>query len=78
MLFAITLAQVLPEKKDEIFARALDYGHSRYVISVHYLSDIEASELAGAAIGNTLIHDPAVRQAIEPMKAELRAAMGTM
>jgi len=45
---------------------------------VHYLSDIEASKLAGAAIRNRLLHDPAVRQAMEPMKAELRAAMGMM
>ena len=78
MLFGITLAKMLPEKKEQIFARAVDYGFSRYVVGVHYLSDIEASKLAGAAIGNALLHDPAVIKAMEPVKAELRAAMGMM
>ncbi len=78
MLFAITLAKMLPEKKDELFARAFDYGHSRYVVGVHYLSDIEASKLAGAAIGNALLHNDAVLKAMEPVKGELRAAMGMM
>ncbi len=78
MLFAITLAKMLPEKKEELFARALDYGHSRYVVGVHYLSDIEASKAAGAAIGNALLKNQAVLEAMEPVKAELRAQMGTM
>lgn len=78
MLYAITLAKMLPEKKDELFARALDYGYSRYVVGVHYLSDIEASKLAGAAIGNALLHNDAFLKAMEPVKAELRNAMGLM
>ncbi|QIG52247.1 phosphatase PAP2 family protein [Nordella sp. HKS 07] len=78
MLFAITLSKMLPEKKDELFARAFDYGYSRYVVGVHYLSDIEASKMAGAAIGNTLLHDDAVVKAMEPVKGELRTAMGMM
>jgi acid phosphatase (class A) len=78
MLFGITLAKMMPEKKDEIMARALDYGYSRYVVGVHYPSDIEASKMAGAAIGNALLHNEAVLKAMEPVKAELRAAMGMM
>lgn len=78
MLFAISLAQILPEMKDQLFARAFDYGYSRYVIGVHYLSDIEASKMAGAAIGNALLHDEAFMKGMEPVKAELRAAMGMM
>ena len=69
---------ITPEKKDELFARAVDYGFSRYVVGVHYLSDIEASKSAGAAIGNALLHNEAVLKAMEPVKAELRAAMGMM
>jgi acid phosphatase (class A) len=78
MPFGITLAKMLPEKEDEIFVRAQDYGYSRYVVGVHYLSDFEASKLAGAAIGNALLHKEAVLKAMEPVKAELRAAMGMM
>ena len=78
MMFGITLARIMPEKKDEFLARALDFGHSRYVVGVHYLSDIEASKMAGTAIGNALLHDAAFLKAMEPVKAELRAAMGMM
>ncbi len=78
MLFAVTLSKILPEKKEELFARGFDYGYSRYVVGVHYLSDIEASKMAGTAIGNALLHDDAVVKAMEPVKAELRAAMGIM
>jgi acid phosphatase (class A) len=78
MLFGMTLAKMMPEKKDEFFVRATDYGHSRYVVGVHYESDIAASRMAGAAIGNALLHDDAVLKAMEPVKNELRAAMGMM
>ena len=78
IMFGITLAKIMPEKKDEFFARALEFGHSRYVVGVHYLSDIEASKMAGAAIGNALLHDAAFLKAMEPVKSELRAAMGMM
>lgn len=78
MLFAITLSKILPEKKDELFARGFDYGYSRYIVGIHYLSDIEASKMAGAAIGDALLHNAAVVKAMEAVKAELRAAMGLM
>jgi acid phosphatase (class A) len=78
MLFGITLSKMMPEKKAEFMARAIDYGHSRYVMGVHYSSDLDASKMAGAAIGNALLHNEAFLKAMEPVKAELRAAMGMM
>ena len=77
-MFGITLAKIMPERKDEFFARAIEFGHSRYVVGVHYLSDIEASKMAGTSIGSALLHDAAFLSAMEPVKAELRAAMGMM
>jgi acid phosphatase (class A) len=64
--------------RSEFMARAIDYGHSRYVVGVHYSSDLDASKMAGAAIGNALLHNEAFLKAMEPVKAELRAAMGMM
>lgn len=78
MLFAISLSKMVPEKKEEFFARGQSYGFSRYVVGVHYASDLEASKIAGTAIGNALLHDEAFMKAMEPAKAELRAAMGVM
>ena len=78
MMFGITLAKMMREKRDAFLARRLDFGRSRYVVSVHYLSDIEASKMAGTAIGIALLHDAAFLKVMKPVKAELRAAMGMM
>jgi len=51
-LEAFTLAQIVPEKRKEILARADDYAHNRLVCGVHYLSDTVASrEIAYAVFG---------------------------
>src|SRR4051812_46885752 len=47
---AIVLANMVEEKRAEIFARADEYGASRVVIGVHYPSDIDASRSAATAI----------------------------
>ena len=36
------LARMLPEKRDELYARIADYGRSRMIARVHYRSDIDA------------------------------------
>ncbi len=76
MLFGITLAKMIPEKKDEFMARAIQYGQSRFVVGVHYASDLEASKMAGAAVGNAMLHNADFLKEMESAKAELRAAMG--
>lgn len=76
MLFAITLSKMIPEKKDAFMARAIQYGQSRMIVGVHYASDLEASKMAGAAVGNAMLHNEAFLKAMEPVKAELRSAMG--
>jgi acid phosphatase (class A) len=44
------LARMLPEKRDELYARIADYGHSRMIAGVHYRSDIDAGKVLGSAI----------------------------
>jgi acid phosphatase (class A) len=78
MLYGIALSKMMPEKKVDFMARAFEFGHSRYIVGVHYESDLLASKMAGAAIGNALLHNEAFLKAMEPAKAELRAAMGMM
>jgi acid phosphatase (class A) len=41
-LEALTLAQILPDKRNEILARAQDFGRERNLLGVHYLSDVAA------------------------------------
>lgn len=76
ILLGITLSKMIPEKKDAFMARAIQYGQSRFVVGVHYQSDLEASKMAGAAIGNAMLHNADFLKEMEAAKIELRAAMG--
>ena len=76
MLFGMTLAKMVPEKKDAFMARAIQYGESRFVVGVHYESDLAASKMAGAAVGNVMMHNPDFIKEMEAAKGELRSAMG--
>ena len=42
---ALTLAQVAPDKSQEVLARSREYGESRIVCVAHYPSDVHASEI---------------------------------
>jgi len=44
------MAQIVPEKKQEILERADDYAHDRVVCGVHYPTDTEASRRMAYAI----------------------------
>jgi acid phosphatase (class A) len=73
---ALVLADMVPERREQIFARAREYAHNRNIGGVHYPSDIEAGRLAATAIAAMLFscapfqHDEAAAQ------AELRHALG--
>ena len=53
-VIGLMLAEMLPEKRAEIYARIDDYGHSRMIAGVHHRSDIEAGKIIGAAIDASL------------------------
>ena len=42
-LFAFTLVQLVPEKRQQILDRADEYVHNRLICGVHYASDTQAS-----------------------------------
>jgi acid phosphatase (class A) len=75
-LFAYTLTQIAPEKQQDWYARATDYGFSRYIAGMHYLTDIEASKMAAAAVANQLRQNDDYAKAVAAAKPELRAALG--
>jgi acid phosphatase (class A) len=74
-LEALTLASILPEKKDAIFARADDYAHSRLVCGVHHPSDIAASRPLAYALFAILADDPRFKAERDGARAELRKAL---
>lgn len=75
-LNAIVLANMLPEKKGEIFDRAMQYAHNRAVCGVHFLSDIEAGKIAGTVIAAFMLQNPAFQEEYGKAKLEVRKALG--
>jgi acid phosphatase (class A) len=72
--FAVVLAALIPNKSQEILARATDYAYSREICGDHYRSDTEASHALGSALGIMFLNSPALKAQIEASKAELREA----
>ncbi|GAC1042726.1 acid phosphatase [Rhizobium sp. No.120] len=75
-LMGIVLANMVPEKRAAIMARAWEYGHNRIVGGIHYASDIEAARIAGTVIAETIMTHDDYKTEYEGAKAELRAALG--
>ena len=75
-LMGIELANMLPEKRAAIMARAWEFGHNRLVGGIHYASDIEMGRISGTVIAQTIATHPDFKEDFEAAKAELRAALG--
>ncbi len=73
---AIVLAEMVPERRAQIFARADEYAHNREVGGVHYPSDVFAGHLAGTALAEALFDQPRFVADELAAAAELRAALG--
>jgi acid phosphatase (class A) len=75
-LTAILLANMVPEKSSELFARGREYGENRVVAGVHFPSDVEAGRLSGTAIMTALMQNESFRRDFAAARAELREALG--
>jgi acid phosphatase (class A) len=73
---AIVLADMVPERRAQIFARADEYAHNREVGGVHYPSDVAAGHLAGTVLAEALFDQPRFVTDERAAAAELRAALG--
>lgn len=72
---AILLAQMVPEKRDALFARGREYGENRVVDGVHYPGDVEAGRIDGTLVAAALMANPEFQKAFADAKAEVRAAL---
>jgi acid phosphatase (class A) len=75
-LEALTLVQMVPEKRDEILARADDYAYSREVCGAHYASDEAASRTLAYTMMGIMMNNPQFKAELDAARAELRAALG--
>jgi len=75
-LEAMVLAQIVPEKRDAILARADDYAHSREVCGAHYASDEAASRIVATAMIGIILNHPQFKEELAAAGTETRAALG--
>ena len=72
--WALVLAEMAPDRADPILRRGLAYGQSRAVCGVHYVSDVEAGRIVGAAMVARLKADPGFQADFARAKEEFDAA----
>lgn len=71
-LSGIVLANIVPEKKAELFARANQYSYHRMVGGVHYRSDVEAGRISGTVIAAIMMQDPNFQEEFLKARSEVR------
>lgn len=72
----IILADMVPEKRAEIMARAAQYAHNRVVGGIHYPSDVEMGKISGSVIAAVLLNRDDFKAEYNVAKAELRSDLG--
>jgi acid phosphatase (class A) len=70
-LEGLTLAEIVPEKRTEILARADDYARNRLVCGVHYPSDIEAGRRVAYVVFGYMLATPKFQHDLWAAKAEM-------
>ena len=68
--WALVLAEVVPSRADAILKRGYEFGLSRTIINVHWMSDVQAGRTMAAAAVARLHANEEFRHALEKAKAE--------
>ncbi|AQS41620.1 MAG: Acid phosphatase [Candidatus Tokpelaia hoelldobleri] len=72
--WALILAEIVPERKEKILQRGLEYGQSRVICGAHWQSDVDAGLIIGAATVSRLHSEPKFASQLEAAKQELAIA----
>jgi acid phosphatase (class A) len=72
--WALVLAELQPERANEILQRGFAFGQSRMICGVHWQSDVEAGRVVGAATVARLHADATFADDMQTAKEELAAA----
>ena len=75
-LQALTLIDMVPERRDAILARADDYAHNRMVCGVQYESDLDASKLLAYSTFALMANHPQYQKEMLGARLELRRVLG--
>ena len=68
----MVLAQINPERQDEILKRAFDYGESRVIVGFHYQSDVDAAQTITSMLVNRMNANEDFRKQLAKAKAEFQ------
>ncbi len=71
--WALILAEISPDRANQIFARGRAFGQSRVVCNVHWQSDVSEGRIVGAATVARLHADTAFRADLAVAKQEFAA-----
>ena len=69
---ALVLAEINPERQNEILKRGYDMGESRVICGYHFQSDVDAGRITGAVTVARLHADPAFLTQLDKAKAEFK------
>lgn len=69
---ALVLAEINPERQNEILKRGYEMGESRVICGYHFQSDVDAGRLTGAMTVARLHADPAFEKQVAKAKAEMK------
>ena len=75
-LMATLLADMVPEKKEALYARASQYAQNRVIAGIHYRSDTVMSRTAAALIAQKLFESAEFSTQFAATQKELRTALG--
>lgn len=67
---ALVLAEVAPDRQDEILRIGFNYGYDRVIVGYHWASDVEAGRLLACGVIARLHADPAFRELVKRAQAE--------
>ena len=69
---ALVLAQINPERQNEILKRVIEYGESRVIVGFHFQSDVDAAIVITSACINRLNINEEFKQQFGKAKAEFQ------
>lgn len=75
-LMATVLGDLVPEKRNALFARASVYAENRLVAGFHYRSDTVMSRTGAALIAQKMAEQPDFQAEFDAAKTELRTRLG--
>ena len=67
---ALVLAEINPERQDEILKRGYEYGESRVIVGFHYQSDVDHARILTSALINRLHANDEFMTELQKAKAE--------